>query len=1317
MRVVVWNCQRVGSPLTVPSLREVNNLSSPSMFFLSETKNRKNVIDRIARHLRLDHNVTVEAMNRAGGMALLWTKETQIVEVNTTAFTIEAKVEDNESRATWWFIGVYASCDQRFRKEQWRVLTDRSRLWGSRFLITGDFNDILSNDEKWEGAYREERSFRDFRDFIDCNRLVDIGFEDTNPGIGRKKKRFYFDKRWLHKEGIQEVVEQAWNKEEHGSKMFKVTRKIRNCRIELLKWRNKVQSNSRSKINDLKQELDRVRNSDSDKRNGEVRELKKQLAEAYKEEEIFWSQKARISWLREGDKNTKYFHSYVKGRRVSNNLSKIQREDGSWTNNEDEVVTEIAVYFKELFTSGGRGEMTEILSGIPHSITQEMNDNLIKEVSEKEIHEALFSMNPEKAPGHDGMTPLFFQNFWSSIKNDIIPAIKAFFHSSLMLKSVNHTVISLIPKTLHPINLKNYRPISLCSVIYKIISKILANRLKNVLDSCISKTQSAFIPDRQILDNVIISHEYMHYLKNKRQGKEGYMAIKLDMAKAYDRVEWHFLLAMMEQMGFCATWINWIHSCLKTVSYSFNYNGEVKGYVSPERGIRQGDPLSPYLFLICSEGFSNLLRRAEESKRIEGLKISRQGPVLTHLFFADDSIIFCKANKEVAGEIMKVLKVYENSSGQLVNLDKSAVFFSKNVVSEKKGEICQALGGMREATQGKYLGLPMVVSRTKEQIFGFVRDNIRKRFQNWKNRFLSPAGKEVLLKAVAMAMPTYIMSCFKLPRKLCKDVCALMANFWWGESNGKNKIHWISWERMAWEKKAGGLGFKDLEAFNQALLGKQMWRLITRPNLLVTKVLKAKYFPKEFILHCSPTKNASWFWQGLMGARSLLNEGLIRRIGNGRSTSIWEHKWIPDTTTGRPTTSRRNNCGLEKVEELICHQRWNRNIIFRNFNRDDAHKILAIPLGLSEREDSFYWQPKAGGQYTVNSGYNLLMKQNRKRKKGNPDGASSSYADGSPQVVQMWNTLWSLNIKHKIKFFIWKCIQGALPVKEAVRRRTGQGDPTCTTCGTAQETVEHLLLTCPHSMNIWKAAPIQWDGAKDHQGNFKRWWLRISEARLRPEGLEHIGLTANILWQVWKERNKREFEKSDIVTPFKTITRAHKDWMEQLQEEGTTVGKSTEETAPRQDMQDQNFTNEGVVIMEIETTKKKGQHTVGIGVTVKEYARNRMTRWLMNEISLGSKVLDDALALKLALCKAVHRNWSKVKLKFCNKELWRQIKQQSPADIKMATVLEDISKLQRLFCMCSFDLCRQEHMLVSKKLSEDALGVIVDEERLFPQCS
>lgn len=186
-----------------------------------------------------------------------------------------------------------------------------------------------------------------------------------------------------------------------------------------------------------------------------------------------------------------------------------------------------------------------------------------------------------------------------------------------------------------------------------------------------------------------------------------------------------------------------------------------------------------------------------------------------------------------------------------------------------------------------------------------------------------------------------------------------------------------------------------------------------------------------------------------MGARSLLDEGLIRRIGNGRNTRIWEHKWILETITGKPTTCRSSNSELEMVDELICHNRWNRNIIFRTFNRNDAERILNIPLSLSGREDSYYWQPQAGGMYTVNSCYKFLMKKNRSARRCNSEGAGSSYAEGSQQVAQMWNTLWKLNIKHKIKFFIWKCIKGALPVREAVSRRTGVGDPMCTTCGEA----------------------------------------------------------------------------------------------------------------------------------------------------------------------------------------------------------------------------------------------------------------------------
>ena len=233
------------------------------------------------------------------------------------------------------------------------------------------------------------------------------------------------------------------------------------------------------------------------------------MTQAYEEKELYWSQKARVSWLREGDWNSHYFHACVKGSRIRNKILNIQREDGTWTNNEQEIGAEVEEYYRKLFTSSRGQCLEEILDGIPHLIIDQLNNNLTKAVNEKEVEKALFSMHPNKAPRPDGMSPLFFQKFWYLIKEDTFKAIQSFFHSGHMLKAVNHTIISLIPKVENPTEIKQFRPISLCNVLYKIISKILSNRLKKVLDNCISKNQATFVSGRQILDNTITSHEYL----------------------------------------------------------------------------------------------------------------------------------------------------------------------------------------------------------------------------------------------------------------------------------------------------------------------------------------------------------------------------------------------------------------------------------------------------------------------------------------------------------------------------------------------------------------------------------------------------------------------------------------------------------------------------------------------------------------------------------------------------------------------------------------------------------------------------------------
>jgi len=321
-------------------------------------------------------------------------------------------------------------------------------------------------------------------------------------------------------------------------------------------------------------------------------------------------------------------------------------------------------------------------------------------------------------------------------------------NGGLIPEGWNETTIVLIPKVKNPDKLKDLRPISLCNVIYKIVSKALANRLKQILPEVISPAQSAFVPGRLISDNILIAYELTHYMKQKKKGKEGYAAVKLDMSKAYDRVEWHFLAQMMEKLEFHQRWINVVMKCVSSVSYKIRVNGELTEAFKPERGLRQGDPLSPYLFLLCAEGFSALLQRAEEIRMMRGVKVCPRAPSVSHLLFADDSLILFRANRGDAQQLQSILRLYEECSGQLINKDKSAAMI-------RKQEVMQELRITKETMNERYLGLLVHVGRSRSSVFAYLKDRIWKRIQGWKEKLLSRAGKEVLIKAVAQAIPAF----------------------------------------------------------------------------------------------------------------------------------------------------------------------------------------------------------------------------------------------------------------------------------------------------------------------------------------------------------------------------------------------------------------------------------------------------------------------------------------------------------------------------------------------------------------------------------
>jgi hypothetical protein len=236
-----------------------------------------------------------------------------------------------------------------------------------------------------------------------------------------------------------------------------------------------------------------------------------------------------------------------------------------------------------------------------------MNAFLLREFLEEEVKNALDSIGDLKAPGPDGMPSVFYKNIWDIVERKLIAEVLHVLRGNKLPDGWNDTIISLIPKTDHPEHVSDLCPISLCNVTYKVVSKVLAGRLRAILDDVISPSQSAFVPGHLISDNILVAYEITHFLLNKTEGDLGYAALKLDMSKAYDRVEWDFLEKMMRRMGFDENWIRLIMECVSTVSYQIKVNGELIDRFKPERGLRQGDPLSPYLFLICTEGLSALL--------------------------------------------------------------------------------------------------------------------------------------------------------------------------------------------------------------------------------------------------------------------------------------------------------------------------------------------------------------------------------------------------------------------------------------------------------------------------------------------------------------------------------------------------------------------------------------------------------------------------------------------------------------------------------------------------------------------------------------
>ncbi|XP_042988748.1 uncharacterized protein LOC122316282 [Carya illinoinensis] len=684
------------------------------MIFLMETKCDRTRLEEVSKILKFDACLAVESRGSSGGLTLMWNNKEDVVIYNYSRWHINAQASNNINTQSWLFTGFYGHPVTSKRNSSWQFLKSLKPTNSSPWFCCGDFNEITCQNEKMGGPprpYKQMETFRSALDWCSLNQVMTFGPKYT------------------------------WTNNRRGQNFTK----------ELLDraLANPIWLTSPTEIKEKMKRLSVLQEEDRGDQIDSILKLQSEIERHLVEEDLKWKQRAKQHWLKVGDKNTRFYHLHASQRRKTNRISQILDERGLPANEKQHIGSIFSNFFHKLFTTSNPFGIADCLENMPQKVTYKMNEYLGKEYIEVEIKAAIFRMNGLGSPGPDGYPASFYQTNWDLVGRKVSTYALNILNNGGTIEGVNDTYITLIPKIKESKKVTDFRPISLCNVLYKIVAKVISNKLKTVLPNIISPSQTAFVPGRIISDNIVVAYEVLHSMTTRMQGKEGYMAFKLDMSKTYNRVEWEFLTSVMAKLGFNNSLIDLITRCTSSVSYSILLNGEPQPFFKPTRGLRQGDPLSPYLFILCTEALSWSLHKVEKKRSISSVPMGKGPTRISHLFFVDDSLIFCKANSLEWSRLMGILNQYECASGQVLNKEKSSIYFSKNTPEEKnKRAILQIAGVKAIGTYERYLGLPSMVGRKKSAAFHGLINRIWARVTNWKTNCLSIAGKEEMVDII-----------------------------------------------------------------------------------------------------------------------------------------------------------------------------------------------------------------------------------------------------------------------------------------------------------------------------------------------------------------------------------------------------------------------------------------------------------------------------------------------------------------------------------------------------------------------------------------
>ncbi|KAL0294970.1 UNVERIFIED_CONTAM: hypothetical protein Sradi_6858100 [Sesamum radiatum] len=952
----VWNVRGLNSVAHQHAVGHLVREKGIQFLGLLETRVRRGNIQSVRAGLLPSWSWFDDYTEPGGQIWLAWNAVEIGVEVLLVAGQfIHCRLLNKRTSTTCLTTVVYGECDLVRRRLLWEELRNISAATADvPWCVLGDFNIVVDASESCGRTAESTPAMAEFREFIGDAALVHLPFtgcpftwhncSEGNRSLWRRLDRILVNDAWVEvwplssylsalpqtsdhsplvlmgaprpqggifrfdnflssQPGFINSVRQVWSHSIYGTHMYAITRKLKALKPifraqRKLKWCRTV------------------------------------YCRAIAMEDSMLRQRAKLQWYKYGDRCSKVFFRKINATRVKMRVYQISNAAGVTLTTEDQVAAEFVGYYEGLL-GGVRSQRSLNLDFLQpylkHTLSVEEANELIQPVSASEIQEAFFDISVDSARGPMGS----------------------------LLKQLNATLLVLIPKVQLPTRVAEFRPIACCNVLYNAISKILVRRMQQVLDKLIDYSQNAFVPGRSIADNVLLAQELLAGYNQARLPKR--CTIKIDIQKAYDSVSWEFLLASLKVFQFPRQFIVWIEQCISTATFSIALNGQLHGFFKGSRGIRQGDPISPYLFVLVMEMLHVLLHLRVQPEGVFRFHWKCSELQILNLCFADDVLLFCAGDVPSVSTIIQVLEEFAALSGLHVNPGKSTIILSRSVQRERQ-DILNLAGFQEGCLPIKYLGVPLTASRLTVADCQPILDRMSSQLARWAHLSLSMAGRAQLLESVLGSLHIYWSSVFILPKSIIKVIEQYMRTFLWKGASGSGLVN-VSWDQVCKPKEEGGLGIRRVLHMNQALILRHVWRILQEDPNSIWVAWVLRYMLRNHTIWTVNTASASWCWKKLVKVSWLLREGLDYRVGDGCKFRLWTDLWHPEgplihkfprgpTITGLPADSRLI---------LVIHQgQW----CWPSQTDFDIQQIMAeLPSIYSQRHDEISWKP--GGKFCL----------------------------------------------------------------------------------------------------------------------------------------------------------------------------------------------------------------------------------------------------------------------------------------------------------------------------------------------------------------